>query len=333
MKEAEASSMAHRGHSTAVAVRGCGLLTGWGLGLHSLPYSARAASQGQRLMPVATPTLASERLRRATRECLLAVAAVEAALEDSALGHDALAGPRTAIVFASASAYVAANWKFLTEGTERALHFPYTAPSAVPGEVTIEFGITGPYMTLLSGANTSLEALWQAAILLTTAQCDRAIVLGVETFQECTELYTTGRWLLGTPLVEAAACLILEGHGSLAQVHYSARSGAQGLHQLLEEAQAQGVGGVYLCTSTAKESHRAVPCLRERWPDVPLKIVHERCGMCLACAPLVALMLAGTANQQGDVLFLSRWWDNWSMLRWPGASSQAGCESEEGRRV
>jgi hypothetical protein len=188
-------------------------------------------------------------------------------------------------------------------------------------------------MTLLSGANASLEALWQAATLLTTAQCDRAIVLGVETFQECAELYKTGRWLLGTPLVEAAACLILEGHGSLAQVHYSARSGAQGLRQLLEEAQAQGVGEVYLCTSTAQESQRAVPRVREHWPDVPLKIVHERCGMCLACAPLVALMLVGTAHQPGDVLFLSRWWDDWSMLRWPGASAQVGCASEEGRRV
>jgi hypothetical protein len=325
--------MAHRGRNTAVAVRGCGLLTGWGRGLRSLPDSAYSASQGQRLMPVATPTLASERLRRATRECLLAVAAVEAAVEDSALGYDALAGPRTALVFASASAYVAANWKFLTEGTERALHFPYTAPSAVPGEVTIQFGITGPYMTLLSGANASIEALWQAATLLSTAQCDRAIVLGVETFQECAELYTTGRWLLGTPLVEVAACLILERHGSLAQVHYSARSGVQGLHQLVDEAQAQGVGGVYLCTSTAQENQRAVPCLRERWPDVPLKIVHEHCGVCLACAPLVALMLAGTASQQGDGLFLSCWWNDWSMLRWPGASSQVGCASGEGYRA
>ena len=51
--------------------------------------------------------------------------------------------------------------------------------------------------------------------LLTTAQCDRALVLGVETFQECAELYTTGRWLLGTPLLEAAACLVLERHPSL----------------------------------------------------------------------------------------------------------------------
>ena len=323
--------MAHRRCNTGVAVRGWGLLTGWGPGLHSLPGRAYAAPQGPRLIPVATPVLAKERLRRATRECLLAVAAVEAALEASALGDDALAGPQTALVYASASAYVAANWRFLTEGTESALHFPYTAPSAVPGEVTIQYGITGPYMTLLSGANAGIEALWQAATLLSTAQCDRVIVLGVETFQECAELYATGRWLLGTPLVESAACLILERHESLAQVHYSARRGAEGLLQLLEEAQA--VAGVYLCTSAAWEDHSAVQCLRARWPDVPLRLVHEYCGICLACAPLVALMLAGTASQPGDVLFLSRWWDDWSMLRWPGEPSQVGCGSEEGRRV
>ena len=77
---------AHRAYRTqdgGVAVRGWGLLTGWGVGLQSLPTHAVTATPGPRLLPVATPALASERLRRATRECLLGVAAVEAALDDS----------------------------------------------------------------------------------------------------------------------------------------------------------------------------------------------------------------------------------------------------------
>jgi len=307
-----------------VAVRGWGLLTGWGTGLQSLPTHAVAAAQGQRLLPVTTPKFESERLRRATRECLLGVAAVEAALDNSHLARYEVAGARTALVYASASSYAAANWTFLTSEAENALHFPYTAPSAVPAEVTIEFGITGPYLTLLSGANAGLEALWQATTLLTTAQCDRVLVLGVETFQECAELYMTGRWLLGTPLLEAAACLILERHASLAEVCYHAACGIHGLHRFAEGERERAIAGIYLCTPTARAGHAAGQYLQAQWPEKPLSLVHERLGICLACAPLIALMLAVTAGQPEDVLFISQWWDAWAMVRWPGVSSQAG---------
>ena len=307
-----------------VAVRGWGLLTGWGAGLQSLPTLPAVATPGQRLLPVATPELASERLRRATRECLLGVAAVQAALDHSCLAPYEVAGARTALVYASASSYAAANWTFVTSETENALHFPYTAPSAVPAEVTIEFGITGPYLTLLSGANAGIEALWQAATLLTTAQCDRALVLGVETFQECAELYTTGRWLLGTPLLEAAACLVLERHPSHAAVRYRAASGTRGLASLVAGEREGALASVYLCTPTAHAGQVAGHYLQAQWPDISLVLLHERLGICLACAPLIALMLAATAGQPEDVLLISQWWDAWAMVRWPESSSQAG---------
>ena len=317
MKETAPAHTAYCTENPWGAVKGWGLLTGWGRGLPSLPPEVHSATPGQRILPVATPHLASERLRRATRECLLGVAAVEAALEHAQLSHAEIAGPRTALVFASASAYAAANWMFLTGGTATALHFPYTAPSAVPGEVTIQFGMTGPYLTLLSGANAGVEALWQAATLLTTAQCDRAIVLGVETFQDCAELYAAGRWLLGTPLTEVAACLILERHATLAGVRYGAARGEHGLRSLRQQVPGQTVAGVYLCTPTPHAGQRAAQDLRMHWPGVALTLVHERCGICLACSPLIALMLAITAGLPGDVLLLSQWWDAWSMLRWP----------------
>jgi len=306
-----------------VAVRGWGLLTGWGAGLQSLPRHSTAATQGQRLLPAATPDLTSERLRRATRECLLGVAAVQAALDHSCLTPHEVAGARTALVYASASSYAAANWAFVTSETEHALHFPYTAPSAVPAEVTIQFGITGPYLTLLSGANAGIEALWQAATLLTTAQCDRALVLGVETFQECAELYTTGRWLLGTPLLEAAACLVLERHPGPAAVRYRAACGIRNVARLVAGEREGVLSSVYLCTPTVRAGQMACHDLQAQWPDIPLVLLHERLGICLACAPLIALMLAVTAGQPDDVLLLSQWWDTWAMIRWPGAFSQA----------
>jgi beta-ketoacyl synthase-like protein len=316
---------AHRAYCTqasGVAVRGWGLLTGWGTGLQSLPTAPSVAAQGQRLLPVTTPDLASERLRRATRECLLGVAAVQAALDDSHLARHEVAGARTALVYASASSYAAANWTFATSATENALHFPYTAPSAVPAEVTIQFGITGPYLTLLSGANAGIEALWQAMTLLTMAQCDRVVVLAVETFQECAELYTTGRWLLGTPLLESAACLILERHPSLAAVRYRAAWGTHGLATLVESECEEALACVYLCTPTARAGQMAGQYLQARWPDIALASVHERLGICLACAPLIAMMLAVTAGRPADVLLISQWWDAWAMVRWPGLPSQ-----------
>ena len=317
VKETAPAHLAYRTESPWAAVRGWGLLTGWGRGLSSLPANVHGAAPAQRILPVATPLLDSERLRRATRACLLGVAAVEAALDHGQMSHEEVAGPRTGLVFASASAYAAANWTFLTGGTETALHFPYTAPSAVPGEVTIQFGITGPYLTLLSGANAGIEALWQAVTLLTTAQCDRAIVLGVETFQECAELYAAGRWLLSTPLTEVAACLILERHASLAGVRYGAARGESGLLSLVQQEPGQTVAGVYLCTPTTHDGQRAAQYFQAHWPGVVRALVHERCGICLACSPLIALMLAITAGLPGDVLFLSHWWDAWSLLRWP----------------
>jgi hypothetical protein len=258
------------------------------------------------------------------------VAAVQAALDNSYLTPDEVAGTGTALVYASASSYAAANWTFLTSETENALHFPYTAPSAVPAEVTIQFGITGPYLTLLSGANAGIEALWQAATLLTTAQCARVLVLGVETFQECTELYETGRWLLGTPLLEAAACLVLERHPSLAAVRYCAARGTQGLAKLVAEERETALASVYLCTPTAPAGQAAGHYLQAQWPGLSLALLHERLGICLACAPLIALMLAVTAGQPDDVLLISQWWDAWAMLRWPGVASPAGHQSQEG---
>lgn len=301
------------------AVRGWGVLTPWGQGLACVPDRLSAADAGQRILPVVTPHLESERLRRATRECLLGVAVVAAALEHAQLTPEALAGPRTGLVFASASSYVAANWAFLSSGTENALHFPYTAPSAVPGEVSIQFGITGPYMTLLSGANAGIEALWQAATLLETAQCDRVLVLGVETFQECAALYTTGRWLLGTPLTEVATCLILERHPSLTGVRYHAARGEHGLCHVLQAASASAGAEMTLCMPTRRAGQQVVSSLKAGWPSLPLTLLHERCGMCLASAPLMALMLAMTAQVSSDTLYLSRWWDAWALLRWPGA--------------
>lgn len=190
-------------------VRAAGLITGWGRGVPALPDDARVAAGGRRVV-VATPTpRASDRLRRATRECLLGVDAVEALLDDGPLTREDLAGDGTALVYVTAAAYGASNRAFI-EGGGGALHFPYTAPSAVPAEVAIEFGLHGAYAVLIGGASATIDALAHATTLLARGACARVLVLAVETFAECEDLYARARWLLGRPLVEAAAVALLE---------------------------------------------------------------------------------------------------------------------------
>ena len=314
--------------SAATALVGSSLLSGWGTGLQSLPGDARAAADGYRVLALSSPISNDDRLRRATRECVLAVTTVELALQNSLLTRGDLAGPRTALVYASASAYAAANWAFLTGEREQTVYFPYTAASAVPGEVTIQFGMTGPYLTLLSGANAGIEALWQAALLLTNHQCDRAVVLGVETFTECEELFSKGRWLLSPPLVETAACLLLQRHPGLAQVRYC--GGAHYDERALLETVLEGAtpAAVYLCLPTVQAGRHLAQQMRAYWPNTPVVRVGDTAGTCLACAPLIGLQLSAAAGQPGNVLLISRWWDAWSVLWWPAAVGDASENSE-----
>src|SRR3989442_10956472 len=121
------------------------------------------------------------------------------------------------------------------EGSGSGIHFAYTAPAVVPAEVAIEFGVTGPYAVFLGGPPATLRAIWQGAILLDSGACDRALVLAVEIFEECADLYARAPRLTGRPLVEAAGCLWLEpGRGRL--VFESPRGGRR-------RARALGGGG------------------------------------------------------------------------------------------
>jgi len=179
-----------------------------------------------RILTLARPDRPGDRFRRATRECLLALAAVDAMLEDGKTSREAIAGERTALLYVTAAAYGASNREFI-ERRGGVMHFAYTAPAVVPAEVAIEFGVVGAYGILIGGAPATLRAVEQAARLLEAGTCDRALVLVVEIFEECADLYARHRRFYRWPLVETAACLWLErGAGVLA--FESARGGRRG---------------------------------------------------------------------------------------------------------
>jgi 3-oxoacyl-[acyl-carrier-protein] synthase III len=262
--------------TAAFGIAGIGVLTGWGDGIAALPDDARRAAHGRPVVPIPTPPLTGERFRRATRECLLGVAAVEAALSVAGLGRDEMAGAETALVYATAGGYGASNRAFLDAAAGGALHFPYTAPSAVPAEVAIEFGLTGSYVILIGGATATLEALWHASALIERGAARRALVLTVETFTENADLYAKGRRLLGTPLVEAAACAVV----------------------------VPGMARITWHTAGATSDEASGWEARAR----------ARAGETLACAPLIALALA--SDERDGVTVTGRWRGRRAGLEW-----------------
>jgi Beta-ketoacyl synthase, N-terminal domain len=175
------------------------------------------------ILTLPRPDRPGDRFRRATRECLLALAAVDAMLEDGKASREAIAGERTALLYVTAAAYGASNRAFI-ERQGGVMHFAYTAPAVVPAEVAIEFGVAGPYGIVIGGAPATLRAIEQAGRLLEAGTCDRVLVLAVEIFEECADLYARHRRFYRWPLVETAACLWLErGEGALS--FQSARGG------------------------------------------------------------------------------------------------------------
>ena len=80
-------------------------------------------------------------------------------------------------------------------------------------EVAIEYGLCGAYVNFIGGAAATVDALWYARSLLERGACTQALVLAVETFAECADLYRRARWLAAGPLVEAAACALLRPGG------------------------------------------------------------------------------------------------------------------------
>jgi len=289
---AAAESSTHEKTVTGTTVQAVAVLTGWGQGVRALPADAAREAAGRAVIPLGRPALEGERFRRATRECLLGVAAVDALLRENNVSRDVLKGSSTALIYVTGGAYgasnrawVAADTARLAESGERpidkrrgsvagTLHFPYTAPSVMSAEVAIEFGLTGPYGILIGGAAATIDGLWQATLLLESGRCQRALVLAVETFEDCAELYARARWLVRRPLVEAAVCALLVP-GAL-RTRYDA----------------------------------------PRTPSALETLARQRAGETLACAPLIALALGREDGATGSIGVTGEWRGRRAGLYW-----------------
>ena len=268
-------------------------------------------------MTAPTPVLGGDRFRRATRECLLAVAAAKAAVAAAGLAEADLSGPRTGILYVSATGYAAANRAFLEDESSTTLHFPYTSPSAVPGEVTIELGIRGPYVNLMGGAPATLQALWWAARWLAEGRADRLLVLAVEALHEIRDLFARARRLYAGPLVEGAACLLLEaGQGGglrLASALGGPAGSRSAVATVLDRVLNGDRPGLVWSGSTGggRESAEArILAVRGAPATVP------RLGEALALGPLLALARAERGQAPGPWLLTATWRSEYAALLW-----------------
>jgi hypothetical protein len=250
----------------APTLRALGFHSGWGRGLEALPAEAATAAAGRIVIPLGRPLLDPQRFRRATRDCLWAVAAVATMLEDARASREAIAGDRTALVYVTAAAYGPSNRAFIERAG--AVYFPYTAPAAAPAEVAIEYGIKGPLEIFIGGAVTTLRAIWHAGALLEAEACDRVLVLAVEIFEECADMYERARLVGAGPLVEAAACLWLE-KGDSGSLTLDSTPGTTAEAPALR----RGLGETFACEPLAAVGRR-----RGMGGDVDLTLEARWCG-------------------------------------------------------
>lgn len=279
------------------------------VGVVSAPGDGSLDGAGLTVVP--TPCRDGERFRRATRECVLAVAAVDAALTRAGLGPSWVAGEETGLVYATAAAYAGANRAFLEDGQTGTLHFPYTSPTAVPGEVTIEYGIRGAYLSLMGGATATLEGLWQAARWLDDGRAARVVLVAVEVFHEVHDLWTRARGLYEPPLVEGAACAVLEPGREGCLRWASAPASAGAVAATLDRVTAGRRPG-FVGSSAGARLGRA----EARWLAAAGLGADRRPGERLACGPLAALEAALTAGAPRPWLLTGAWRGDYGALLW-----------------
>jgi hypothetical protein len=312
---APAPARAEVAEPPAPRIQGIGVLTGWGEGVQALPTAS--SDRGTGMVTVPTPVLGGDRFRRATRECVLAVAAAKAAIRDAGLGEAELAGPRAGILYVSATGYAAANRAFLEDESSTTLHFPYTSPSAVPGEVTIEFGLRGPYVNLMGGAPATLQALWWAACWLAEGRADWVVVLAVEAFHEVRDLFDRARRLYAGPLVEGAACLLLtagEGSSLRWRSALAGPAGSRGAVATVLERVLNGdrPGLVWSgATGSARETTQANLLATRGAPPA-----MARLGEALALGPLLGLAQAHHRHAPEPWLLTASWRSEYAALLW-----------------
>lgn len=161
----------------------------------------------------------------------LGMAAVELALHNA--GITDCSDVVTAVVASSNYGNLDTVCKVAGNGLEPGERGPMDLPNAssnvVASSIAIRFGLFGPNLMMCSGANSGLDALGWAEILLATKRAARVAVVGVEVRNTAVERFATAHAEAG--LFHGAACVLLESSGAAttvmqAEFHGCARDAA-----------------------------------------------------------------------------------------------------------
>jgi 3-oxoacyl-[acyl-carrier-protein] synthase II len=114
------------------------------------------------------------------------------------------------------------------------LGLPQTSSNVVAGWVAIRHGLRGPNLTVCNGATGGLDALFWARNLIAADRASTVVVVGAEPSGEAVTA------LLGTPVTDAAAAVVLESAATAAARGARPRAGLAGYARAAGLPQAAG---------------------------------------------------------------------------------------------
>lgn len=97
-------------------------------------------------------------------------------------------------------------------GERSPMDLPNASSNVIASSIAIRFGLFGPNLMLCSGANSGLDAIDWASVLLATRRAARVVVVGVEVDNPVVRRFATARTPSG--LLHAAGCVVLELSGT-----------------------------------------------------------------------------------------------------------------------
>ncbi|WP_193513726.1 beta-ketoacyl synthase N-terminal-like domain-containing protein [Streptomyces griseoloalbus] len=184
-------------------------------GADSATALATASRPGDAVEPAAV--LGKKGLRYKDRATQLGLCAAQRVLTDAGLLADGVLtvdGTRTAVLVSSNLGNVDTVCRVVRTIADEGTHgvSPMDTPNAssniIASEIAIRWGLKGPNLMLCNGPASGLDAVRWGAALLRSGRADHVVVVGVEPDNEI------ARGLVGGPLVDGAAALVLESAGA-----------------------------------------------------------------------------------------------------------------------
>ncbi|PSR68660.1 hypothetical protein C8258_09195 [Nocardia sp. MDA0666] len=163
-------------------------------------------------MPAHDPVeiLGRRGLRYKDEATRLGMAATQSAFRDAGIAD--CSGAVTAVIVSSNFGNLDTVCRIVGDhigpGERSPMDLPNASSNVVASSIAIRFGLFGPNLMLCSGANSGLDAVDWATVLLGSDRAARVVVVGVEVSNAVVRRFAPARAASG--LFHGAACLVIE---------------------------------------------------------------------------------------------------------------------------